>query len=630
MSQQSLKRVFVTNTPTLLASGATVESLAVGSVGILDAKSNLATTAPTYAKNKALRFVWGTPDLGEQHLFSGVPNENEYSELIKGKNVLEFRAIKAKRGQQEVVTVGYSGDIADADSISAKLGEVKHLYVKLTGGPIEKKFSLQGVTRKYATQIGFVDPCGVDTECTAVDPRLLAIDLAKQINEDKEINSFIRAVVTASSYPAGTIDTDYRFKLTVCDTQDDAALGAVQSQYSADVVKRIGIQGSSSIYEVVRDTNSLPTAFSTLAVSIIPNCAACPTGYTFVNNAYAYKVVREDAGTAGALTTLNTDYAIAGTETSARVNYEFGASTYIIASTVAISAAVGVDDLLFLGNPASACILTTPTTVAWEANGQLKRRAKDFTITVGDSVCGTSRLADLQAAYPSLTVAQIAASSGTCVHSFTTTVYSQRFEDGCGEESIVWVKPPAFEGIEWSGVAEALGSSTGVRAGLRLEVINKIRITGDETFDYFPFEQETVHIQASEFDPVYNDAPERISTSQWAVKKIQSYQHPIGHGASVRLQEKESKSYDLRERSFDPVVRIIEGYQFQSDPFKFYDEYILTYSFEWMVGGFAQRYKQQHKLHFFFPEGMGGNFEAAINGYLASANINIDPVKITK
>jgi hypothetical protein len=630
MSQQSLKRVFVSNTSTLLASGSTVDSLAVGQVGILDAKTYLASTAPTYAKNKALRLVWGTPDLGAQHLFSGVPNENEYTDLIKGKLITEFKGIKAKRGQQQIVTIGWSGDAADTNTISGKLGEVKRLYVKLMGAPIDKKFSLQGIIKQYASQVGYVDPCGTDTACTVADPRLIATDLVNQINADKDVNDFIKATLLASSYPAGTLDTDYKFKLTVCDTQDDKALGDVQAQYPADVVKRIGINGSLSIYEVVHDTNSAPAAFSNLAISLIPDCSTCPSGYTLVANTFGYKVVRVDAGSAGALTTLKTDYAITANETASRVQYENGISTYILGSNVAISAAVGTDDLAFLGNPASACILTTPTTIAWESNGTVVKKLKKFRITVGDTVCGVNRLTDLQAAYPTLTVALVPESSGTCVHTFETSVYSAPYVDGCGEESIVWAKPQAFEGVDWTPVDTVLGSSVGVLAGIRLEVINKTRVTSDVVFDYFPFEHEVVQIQASEFDPVYNNQPERIAPDAWAVKQIQGYQFPVGHGASVRVKEKDSKSYDLRERSFDPVVRNYEGYEFVARPDKYYDEYILTFAFEYNVGGWGEKYRNSHKLHVFFQEGQGGNFENAINSYLASANINVDPVKLTK
>jgi len=81
MLNQSFRQVFVTNSPALLAGGATVENIGVGQVGFVDAKTYKGVTSPTYAKNKALQIVQGTPDLSYLPLMAGVPNENVYSHL---------------------------------------------------------------------------------------------------------------------------------------------------------------------------------------------------------------------------------------------------------------------------------------------------------------------------------------------------------------------------------------------------------------------------------------------------------------------------------------------------------------------------------------------------------------------
>lgn len=621
MAIQSYKKTFVTNSPTLLASGATVEKLAVAQVGILDGFTSIATTSPTYAKNKALKLVWGTPDLSHLLTTSGIGNQNDYSKLIKGKLVKSFKGVKAKKGQQEVVTVGWSGDTSDADTLFAEPGEVKHFFVKLTGGPIDKKFSLQGVTRKYSVQVGTIDD-------TTIDNRKLADDLAKAMNADNYINTFLKvgALYEPASTPGGA-DTDYIFELTVCDTRDAAALGNVQSQYPDDSVKRIGVQGSSSIYQVVRDTNSTPTAFSTVDNTVIPDCDTCPTGYTLVDSGFAYKVVRSDAGSAGNLTTVKSDYSIAsGDESGARINYEFGSSTYILVSDDLISSAVGVDELTFLGDARQSCVIDTPTTVDWAANGTLVTYTKEYRLTIADDHCGDDRLTEIQAAFPSLTVELVAESSGDCVHTYSTEVTSNRVALGCSIDAIKWSAPQAFEGIEWVEVPGTF-DGTDYKVGVRIEATFVPYIVDNVvTFGYFPaYEQQAIHIQASEFDPNYNNAPES-EVAHWVVKKIQGFEQAIGSGVGVRVFEKESLSYELRERSFDPVVRDLERYEFQAQTDKYYDEYILGFDFDYQVGGWSEKYSDSYKLHVFFPEGQGKNFEAAINGYLSSANIAIDPV----
>lgn len=622
MAIQSYKKTFVSNSPTLLASGATVENLAVAQVGILDGNTYVATTTPTYAKNKALKFVWGTPDLSYLLTTSGVPNQNDYSKLVKGRAIKDFKGVKAQRGQQEIVTVGWSGDTADTDTLFAEPGEVKWVFVKLTGGPIDKKFSLQGVTRQYGISAGTTDD-------ETIDNRVLADELVKQINADSYINSFVEAgaLYNPSSTPGGA-DTDYEFLLRVCDTQDNAALGNVQAQYASDIVKRVATEGSKSVYQIIRDTNSLPTAFSTVDTTLIPDCDECPTGYTFTDYGYAYKVVRADAGSSGNLTTLKSDYSIAsGTELGSRVLYEGGVSTYVIVSDVTISAAVnGTDVLEFLGDARAACVLTTPSTVGWVSGDTFTTYTKDWRITIADDHCGDDRLTDLQAAFPSLTVTLVTESSGDCVHTYETSTTSNRVSADCDVEEIKWPKPQAFEGIEWEEV-EGTFDGTEYQVGVRIEAKFVPYVPdNDLTFGYFPAnEQQAIHIQVSEFDPNYNNAPES-TVSHWAVKKIQGFKQAIGSGAAVRVFEKESLSYELRERAFDPVVRQIENYEFQAQVGKYYDEYILEFDFSYKVGGWSEHYTDSYKLHVFFPEGQGKNFEAAVNGYVSSARIDIDPV----
>lgn len=627
--QASFMQVFVTNSPALLANGATVENLALHQVGILDAKTNAGVTAPTYAINKALKLVWGTPDTSHLPLMSGVQNENEYSKLIKGKLLRDFQGNKAKEGRTEIWTVGNSGDAADTDTLFANVGEVKHLFIKLTGGPIDKLFSRQGVTRQFSTTVRSTAP-DCEDPCTAADCRLIAADLVKQINADPQIGTvgtrkgLIKASVVenCSSPDAGTTDTDYIFELRVCDTHDDIALGIVQAQYPDDVVKKIGQEGALSVYQIIRDTNVEPDAFTNEAMTLIPECDVCPSGYTQVVGGFAYKVIKADAGDGTALTDVETDYSLTGDEFAARLQYEGGVSTYVIVSTADDLSADGTDTLIFLGEARGSCVLTEPTEADWEANGTLTKYGKRFTITIADDECGEDRLTDLQAAFPDLTIALVEGSDGTCVHSYETTVFSQAVEDGCSPEQLVWIKPQAFEGIEWKEDT-TLADEGDCLCGIKLEVAFVNRVTGECTFDYFPYEEETIHIQVSNFDPDYNAHPD---TLDWAVKKIQSYQHPSGFGAHVRKLEKESKSYDLRERSFDPVVRELEGYTFAADPHKYYDEYVLTFDFKYKVGGWSEDDTDSYRLHVFFPAGFGKAFETAINGYISSAALQIDPV----
>ena len=323
--QQSFSQYFITNSPALLAQGSTVENLGVGQIGILDAKTHTAVTSPTYANVKALEVVWGTPDLGDLPLMAGVPNQNLYSKLIKGKKITGFSGKKAKRPKNQIVTVGFSGDTTDTDTLFANQGDVRRLYVKLTGAPIDKLYSKQGLIRQYAVDTNcWNSSTDCTTDCTSPDPVRMAKEIAAQINADKYVNRFIKASSIISCNPtySPTTANCYRFNVSVFDTRDDIALGIVQAQYPNDKVTRVATNGALSVYEIIRSANTTPSAVSNAGFTLISDCATCPSGYTSTANGFfVYEVSRQDAGDATALTTVKSDYGISSTgETGVRLN----------------------------------------------------------------------------------------------------------------------------------------------------------------------------------------------------------------------------------------------------------------------------------------------------------------------
>lgn len=630
MLNQSFRQVFVTNSPALLAQGSTVENIGIGQIGILDAKTYKGVTSPTYANDKALYFVQGTPDLSDLPILSGVPNENEYSKLVKGKLIKNFRAKAAQRGQNQVITVGWSGDFADTDTLNARPGDQKFFYLKLTGPAIDKKYSNQGVTRQYFVEGGCIDDC-TDTCATIADPRKLAESLARQINTDPSINRFVKASVLTDCNPDLTAPVTvpcYRFEVALCDTRDDVATGLVQAQYPNDHVTRLRTSGSQSVYTVTKDTNTLPAAVSNAGFIIIPDCPVCPTGYGLIPSGYVYTVTRQDAGDAGALAAAKTAYGItSSTEKGSRAVYEYGQSTYVFVSDTNDLTAQGSDGLSFVGESRDACVLTTPTTTPWTLAETLQKYPKAYRLTIADDLCGENRLAEIQAAYPD-DVVTIVDATGDCVHTYEITVYSQCVPDGCSMDTLNYTTPQPFESSTWTPVADAaLPDGTVCKVGVRIDVAFVNRITGECTYNHFPYEGDTIHVQASQFDPNYNNSPESC-VSDWKVKEIQAFKYPAGFGANVRKQEQTSKSYALRERSFDPVIREIEGYSFQAVPTAYYDEYIIEYEFEYKVGGWSEKYVDSYSHSFFFPEGQGKAFENAINGYITSIGVLLDPVTL--
>jgi hypothetical protein len=242
---------------------------------------------------------------------------------------------------------------------------------------------------------------------------------------------------------------------------------------------------------------------------------------------------------------------------------------------------------------------------------------KVYTITLSDDPCGTSRLTDLQAAYPELTITE--EEDGDCVRLYETTIYSDPVDIACGVEDLVFDDLHSFEGVSWTPVA--VTPSTVAQAGVVIESAFVNRVTGDCTFDYYPYEADTVHIQVSEYNADYNGNP---CEDRWPVTDLQGVKYPVGVGQYVRLQEQKSLSYFLKERSMDPAVREAEGFSFNTDPYSYYDEYTLEFDFSYKVLGWSQTYTDSYHLVVYFKEGSGTAFENAILGYASTVGHDVE------
>lgn len=629
MLNQSFRQVFVTNTSVLPSSGTTVD-LAVGQVGIFDAKTYAATAAPTYGVNKAIEIWQGMPDVSHLPLMAGIPQTNQKSKLIKGSLLKKIRVKSAHRGQNQKVAVGFDG-IDVTKTLDAKCGEVRTVYVKLTGNPIDKLYSNQGFLRQYRLDTGCCDDCGTDS-CVDIDPSALADALVTKINNDVKWNAgggqLIRAkkVLSEALDTTGTI-TSTVYTLSLIDDGSDAALTRVQVQYNHTLfpVTRISRDGLVSTYQIIALTSSgAPASYTTAGTFTISDCATCPTGYTLNASGFLYKVIRTDAGTGGALTTLNTDYAIAAAgESSVRLSYDApnAISTYLVVSNVDNQVAVGSDAITELGSVDGKCVLTTPVTSAWTAAvALLYAFPKVYNITLTDTVCGSSRLTELQAAYPDLTVTQLPDGVVDCIHGYQTTIYSNPISIDCTVEQIIYSTPlGAYQGIGWKAVA--VTPPTSVQAGVIIETAFVNRITGDCTFDYFPYEADTIHIEVSEYNADYNGSP---CESRWPITDLQSVIYPVGVGSYVREQEKKSLSYFLLERSADPAVREAEGFRFVTDPSLYYDELTLEFDFKYKVLGWSGAYTDSYHLVVYYPEGSGTTLQRALITYAESIGNDVE------
>ncbi len=267
------------------------------------------------------------------------------------------------------------------------------------------------------------------------------------------------------------------------------------------------------------------------------------------------------------------------------------------------------------------CVITSPTTIAWVLSDNVwESFDKDFTITLHDNICGTSRLAELQAAYPDLIISETTA--GDCVRLFTTTVASACTLQGCPPAAVIWIAPQAYFGTPW---VEAIAAPTDASFGVQIESIFVDRITGECAYKDWQYDAEPIFIEVSQHSQDYNSKP-TICAGEWPITEIQGVKLPIGVGSKVREQEEFFKGYDRIYWDSNPIVRELTNMIFQAQPHVFYDQYTIAFEFDYHQFWFSEKFTDSYRLELYFPEGQGKQFEAAINSYVASIALDLEPV----
>jgi len=641
MHNQSFRQIYVAKTGALLAGGTTT-NLAPNQIGIFDGSTYAATTKPSYENNRSLIIGRGV-NPAVTTIMSFANSYPEMTKEIKGMKITGWRGKKATNGRNDMYAVGYDGYDPNK-TLFAVCGETRHLYIRLTGQYINELYSEKGLTRQFSTIAPDCSDCA--DNCAQVDGGAMADDLVAQINSDEVTSKFMKAkkLFYCTNYTAPTATTYHNFTLEVTDGGMGDALGLIQAQYPSLVVSYIGhgAQFINSVYQAVtQDTGTTtggvttyaptqPAAFTNNALTLIPDCNACPEGYTSVGGGYAYRIIIIDNGVDKTAEVQAINHAVAGS--ARRISTQFGLSTYtVIFSQMPVAADIttfqgteATAQFYYISEAAQYCILTTPGTIAWVEGDELSTYGQDYTLSVAGA-CGTNRLANVQAAFPNLTIVldNTYASANGCIFRYKTTVQSSMMDNSCAVDLATWVSPDPFEGIVWEQVIPTPNVNSQCSYGIEITVGAVDRVTGQCTYGYWAQKFDTVHIQISEFNPDYNGDPNQVA---WPISKIQSLQYPIGQGTWIREQEKWSLSYQLREFSLNPIINENEGMIFAADPFQFYDEYTLEYTYSYKSGGPGEYITDPYHLQVYFPTGQGKNFENAINGYISAAQIGLNPV----
>lgn len=652
--EQAFYRVFVSNTGSVKTSGSITE-LAPEQVGIFKVVTNAGdhpVAVSTVGESDTFFLAAGTyPSPAQESPYTTATPDYNYSKTknFNLKQIVGWRGVKAKKGSTtKVVALGYNGLDASAKmSLNAKLDN-SPLVVKmvLRGEPIRRHYGNYEVIRTYQIDKGLCTAsCDCFDPCGKVPAGLVADKLIEAINRDKwmgvSISKFVKATklekCETNTCTAPTLTEFKKYKVSLCD-DGSSSLALLGAAYPTRKIKLLSRENPISTYEMdfIPTADGVPANFTVAAGSVIPNCGTCPAGYTYVAAA-KHLIVKTIAN--AALPTITGQ--ISATLLDAGLNKD----TYsVLVATTRTDAQIiaqltGDVEYEFLGTKSDICTNATTQTYTWVATGEVcNKTTKDYVITVGDSVCGTSRLADLQKAYPSLVIAEEA--DGDCARVFKTTVTSDCIApEFCnGIENYTFTPPLPFEGKKWSEYTGAtlltpdcdIATPTPCKsccvAGVMLETAVFQHGYRDCTFGWFNWRPQDnyqfvdVEVAIQHFD--YTGSLCDETPSYMTVLRETSVEKGTS-GELVQEMERASLAYQNKYWNANPFVNDAFGFKIVAKPELVYDSYFLTVKKDREPSG-TYILKDQNYITYawYVPAGSGAALEALINPIAVKAGLN--------
>jgi len=635
----------VSNIPTLLPAGLTLADLAVGQIGIFDAKTNLSVTAPTYAVNKAIYIAQGTPDHSNFPEGAGVPNIYRKTHVIQGKKIQNLYAKKANSGQVEIVTLGNTGISGDTKTLSAKPGETFYYYVRLTGDPI---FNLnpdrsKGVIITGAVQMPCADECSDNcgtVDCKTITDLVVADYNTKLLPGGAKASTYVEMTPILNCATAADLETVSYFKSTLtipsCNAFTGYQLGEVQATIPGYQVTQGETVNGYTTYEVLFQADSsgdcpvLPD-FEIPAGTIADSCDVCPVGFTHTDAADVWTIKQTVGGTAptvtgGTVTVLNIDPSVNVT------TYKVTTAVGLYANKTEFEAAAAnfiAGSGAFVGLQSGLCTATSPTAYSWSDCVPACNKVKvSFELFIRGNTCDQSFLSEIREAYADIladgsgSVTQDA--SGDCGFKYTlVTLSANCIEEGCSPEDVVFPVIPDFHGVAWTPVA--LAQPSNCYCGVQLKSVYVPRVTREATFDQFAYQTDFVHIEISSHNPDWRSTD--LCETDPIATRVQNGSYPNGAGQAVARLEKADRMYDMDYFYMSPVLREAFDFYFETKFNQFYDQVGIEYAFTYSSNnGFGQTDTDVYIQNFWLPTTQATALVNALNGYVASAVIGIDPI----
>jgi len=386
-------------------------------------------------KHKDFQILLGKKDLPVTRSTDNKP----YASLpFKLSEVVDLKVFAPKSVGVKVddFIVGFNG--TDGTELSLKSNSSSVIELTLCGEPmLQLGYKTGEVTVSVTLQAPYVDSDGnvLEGEFATMQERVeYAVKEFQRMTllGGASITDYVD-IIAVNSENGALSGTAYTFRsLTVTDAGDSNAFARVQAQYPTyKVVKTDRIGDEKSVYTVLVPSATVLADFEITSAGSVKTCEDCPSGFTATDAGFVYHITVEDDG-ADLSTTVDNIAGYVSGSISRKGNVDgVGIYTLVtddavtdaeIATFKASTAVLGTSVVTFVGEVSEIC---TPDAVvdeiAWVLGNTCYATTKTFELTVADDDCGNARLAEIQSAYPNLTIAVKTENSVNSARTITLT-----------------------------------------------------------------------------------------------------------------------------------------------------------------------------------------------------------------
>ena len=341
--------------------------------------------------------------------------KDESSQVFSLEDIVDLKvnAPKITQSLTDEVIIGYNGVDPDT-ALKFKAGDNNfNLKLKISGGSLgysggntetEEFFISQPIQAPTPyNSCTDVDPCDV-VPCRPIIKELVENLRNREISGGRKLSEVVDIIPIFSCGGEESISELTYYTLDVCDTGDSNALALVQEQYEVPV-RRLERHGSISTYQIL--TSSAPSDYEQTLASIMANCSTCPEGYDLVAGGEVYSLT-----VAVGVTPLIANIPGAVANTLVKQGSDGVVDMYTVLVDNALTSAeittlIGTYPTLMIthvGEKSAICENDAINEIEWVEGETCGVSERTYRITLPDTECGTSRLAELQGAYPDNTV----------------------------------------------------------------------------------------------------------------------------------------------------------------------------------------------------------------------------------